>query len=224
MSPQEIKDYVDAVAASHTSRTILYFIAAPILVFIASYLGSYLNEKGKNAASKEDIAELTRRVEGVKQGFNQSIEEFRTGLLAQLEYSKYRYQEETKVIKEVWRSLCELRFAFQDMRPVFDSHPGSNEAEKERDQKRLERCNDAYKEFSICSSVNSPFFAQSIGTKLDELRKLIWVEMVDFAFKEEVGSQRWKKILDNQKQVFSKMDEVECVIRARLEKVESTYE
>ena len=41
------------------------------------YVGEYLGEKGKNLATKEDIEEITEKVEGIKNSYALVIEQFR---------------------------------------------------------------------------------------------------------------------------------------------------
>ncbi|MDW0116949.1 hypothetical protein QTL97_08385 [Sporosarcina thermotolerans] len=59
--------------------TMMYGIV-PILVtlvgglLLKNYLPNYMNEKGKNHATKEDIADITRRTEEVKSEFLSKLE------------------------------------------------------------------------------------------------------------------------------------------------------
>lgn len=41
---------------------------------VRSFLPSYFQEKGKNLATKEDIAEITRQIEAAKSGFAEALE------------------------------------------------------------------------------------------------------------------------------------------------------
>jgi hypothetical protein len=49
-------------------------------VLYIAFLKSYSNEKGKNLATKEDIGEITKEVENVKQFFNESLEKLKSDL------------------------------------------------------------------------------------------------------------------------------------------------
>ena len=55
-------------------KGILTFIIASILGWLAGYFGSYTKKKGENLATKEDIGEITRRVEEAKSSFATSLE------------------------------------------------------------------------------------------------------------------------------------------------------
>ncbi|MDZ7805468.1 hypothetical protein [Thiohalophilus sp.] len=62
-----------------------------IFLIIKSYIPSYLSEKGKNLATKEDVAEITNKVESVKTEYAQIIEEIRSNnqlKLAEIEREK----------------------------------------------------------------------------------------------------------------------------------------
>ncbi len=53
---------------------ILEIIILVVIGYIAkSYLPSYFREKGRNLATKEDIAEITKKIEGIKHEFRQNL-------------------------------------------------------------------------------------------------------------------------------------------------------
>lgn len=45
-----------------------------IIVLIASFLGSYIRRKGQNLATKEDISEITEKIEGIRADYAKQIE------------------------------------------------------------------------------------------------------------------------------------------------------
>jgi len=45
-----------------------------IIVLIASYLGSYIRIKGQNLATKEDISEITKKIEGIRADYAKQLE------------------------------------------------------------------------------------------------------------------------------------------------------
>ena len=61
-----------------TLISLLLIIAGFIAgVFGRNFFPSYLGEKGKNLATKEDIAEITRKMEGVRHEYNALVEELK---------------------------------------------------------------------------------------------------------------------------------------------------
>ena len=49
-------------------------------LFLRKYLPTYLSKKGENLATKEDIAEITQRIESVKNSYASQLERFRSAL------------------------------------------------------------------------------------------------------------------------------------------------
>tara|TARA_B110000091_G_scaffold213167_1_gene261789 strand:+ start:1569 stop:2303 length:735 start_codon:yes stop_codon:yes gene_type:complete len=74
-----------------------------VLLFIALYLAffkSYLTEKGKSAALKEDLEDLTREIESVKNEFVKEQEMMKTDLQRILDNEiSYRSEERDAIIK-----------------------------------------------------------------------------------------------------------------------------
>lgn len=60
-------------------------------LFIKKFLPSYMNEKGKNLATKEDIKDITRRTEEVKILFQKEMEIFSNDLTFTNDYAFNRY-------------------------------------------------------------------------------------------------------------------------------------
>ncbi len=56
---------------------LLIIVGLIAVVFGRKFFPSYLGEKGKNLATKEDIAEITRKVEGVRHEYNALVEELK---------------------------------------------------------------------------------------------------------------------------------------------------
>jgi len=74
-----------------------------IYLFIKSYLPSYLSEKAKNLASKEDIEFITGRVESVKLDYTRLLEEIRSD--NQLKFAAI--DREKSIKKEVYMEAVE---------------------------------------------------------------------------------------------------------------------
>lgn len=68
---------------------VVYIGLIAVGLIIGNYLPSYAKEKGKNLATKEDIANLTKLTEEVKSGFQKELGEFSK----KIEF-KYRFAEE----------------------------------------------------------------------------------------------------------------------------------
>jgi hypothetical protein len=64
---------------------LMIFAAVIALDLIKRFHSSYFREKGKNLATKEDIFEITEKVEGVKSYFTNQTEKLRTDLNADMQ-------------------------------------------------------------------------------------------------------------------------------------------
>jgi len=75
---------------------ILNFIVVTIVgFFLKSYLPSYFGEKGKNLATKEDISDITNRVEEVKAAYSAKIEGIRSAI-AEISGNRNEYLHEQR--------------------------------------------------------------------------------------------------------------------------------
>jgi hypothetical protein len=70
-------------------------------LFLRSYLPSYFTEKGKNLASKEDIAQITGLIEGVKAQYVAEVEKVKATLVSEGQVVERR----RRVYEEVCGSL-----------------------------------------------------------------------------------------------------------------------
>lgn len=91
----------------------LTIIGLGVLLFVLrKVLLSYLSEKGKNLATKEDIGEITREVESVRAEINQGVEAFKLSLNKELhefstQFSRLDHQCATGIM-ELHGFMCEI--------------------------------------------------------------------------------------------------------------------
>jgi hypothetical protein len=75
------------------SLSIINFIVIGIFTLVGkNYLTSYFNEKGKNLASKEDIHEITDKVEGIKSQYLVDLERVKSLLQSESTFLQKRRQ------------------------------------------------------------------------------------------------------------------------------------
>ena len=73
---------------------ILEIVAIIILgLFLKNYFPSYMDEKGKNLATKEDLAEITRKTEVVQQEFRENFERFSSDIRFKYDFYYRQYTE-----------------------------------------------------------------------------------------------------------------------------------
>jgi hypothetical protein len=88
-----------------------------LLYFIKSYIPAYLTEKGKNLATKEDIGAITEKVEVVKSGYAEILEEVKAS--NQLKISAIAREQNIK--KEVYMEAVEAITKSQNMVASFSN-------------------------------------------------------------------------------------------------------
>ncbi len=77
MTPAEIQQLADSFAHTLWRDSWPLFVASLIGCGLTAYLGVYLGEKAKNTATKEDVAEITRKIESVRNEYVAQIEAIR---------------------------------------------------------------------------------------------------------------------------------------------------
>ena len=66
MNPEEIKKIIETIIDNKIEYYWLYLILSVILSLVTVFLFQYLKDKGKNYATKQDVANITRKIEDVK--------------------------------------------------------------------------------------------------------------------------------------------------------------
>lgn len=81
-------------------------VVAGVVVFllIKHFLPSYLSQKGKNLATKEDISEITKEIEEVKSTYNQILETFKAQHQLRLAAVEKRLQAHQEAFC-LWRKI-----------------------------------------------------------------------------------------------------------------------
>jgi hypothetical protein len=186
------------------------------------FLRSYFQEKGKNLATRQDIEEITEKIEGVRKQYTSEIEVLRSNLSRQSHIHNIAFEKEFEILSEVWASLVELQAAAMGLRPVLDS-VDPKESEDERKQKRLKQFGEAFGAFTRVVIKNRPFYPTEIYSQLLSLRGLAIEEAVEYQWRNptDKGSGRdpeyWKKAHQNAEKIIQKVDEICELIRKRIE-------
>ena len=71
-----------------------YVVLIPLLIAFGfgAFIQKYLNRKGENLATKEDITEITRQIEQVKSEYTERLEEIKQQNRLLLEHTQYKNQ------------------------------------------------------------------------------------------------------------------------------------
>jgi uncharacterized membrane protein len=176
--------------------------------FLKSYLPTYFAEKGKNLATKEDIKDITDKVESIR-----------------LEYARRQHKHEIafgkefEILSEVWNTLVDLRIATQGLRPLLDYvHP--NETDEERKVNRLQKFAESFEVFASTVVKNQPFYPEDVYESLFQIMMISREEADEYSHrdpnKRPLDSQYWDNALNNQKKILAMVDQVCEKIRNRI--------
>lgn len=106
---------------------VITLVVIGCLFLFKNYLFSYSNEKGKNLATKEDIEEITKKVEGIKNEYISEVEQLKAKLVLFSRKNNILFDEKVRVFKELQKALvsfkryCEAALGTYDTRGEF--HP-----------------------------------------------------------------------------------------------------
>jgi len=146
-----------------------------LALFARNYLPSYTKEKGKNLATREDIEEITDKIESVKTEYAKELEGLKSQLNAKFHAQTVRFEKEFHVYEKIWKALLEIKNSTVKLRPISDT-VDSRVSEEDRKRERLERFGKAFDCFYPAVYENKPFFPPDIFTRLEQLLILMNVE------------------------------------------------
>ena len=140
-----------------------------LTLFFRHYLVTYVAEKGKNKATKEDIEEITKRVEGVRGQFLAENEKLRAQLSKLVNVHRVQFEKEFSILSDIWAKLVDLRNATLAL-PA----PGGIIGRPPSHEQQLQQCADSWMQLRAGFEMNRPFFPQRI---YDELQTLIKISL-----------------------------------------------
>src|SRR5271157_5441463 len=120
-------------------------IIQAIITVAVWHITSYIKEKGKNLATREDIHEITRQIESAKIEYAKELEGIKSQLNAKYHAHTVRFEKEFKVYEQIWKTLVELRNATVKLRPPGDFYTNRDLPREEEKQKRFKEYRDAFK-------------------------------------------------------------------------------
>lgn len=79
MTPEEIETLIEKLIKNEVEYLWIYIILSAIITLVITYITEYVKGKGKNLATKQDIKDLTKKVEDVKSEYAKQFEVFKGG-------------------------------------------------------------------------------------------------------------------------------------------------
>ena len=136
-------------------------------------------EIAKNLATKEDVADITSRIEEVKAKYAHELEGLRAAIHSRVSIHQFRYEREFEMLLPLSERLVELRDSALSLRPETE-YVDDNEPEDARKQRKLARYGAAARELYHFSEVRRPFLPESLVQLLRDLDQLAWKEVVQY--------------------------------------------
>lgn len=196
------------------------------------YLFSYASEKGKNLATKEDVGEITQKIEDVKHeyarkmqelqhDYAQKLESARAELSAQLSTHGFRYEKEYEVLSELTSNLVDVRDTSVSLRPALDFRdPDKSDEDIKRD--RLTRFSEALKSLYIVRERKRPFYSEEIYQAILAIEKKSRRESLEYQHKDPEEGKNfldyWDSAEKNQEQIIELAEVAMQKIRDRVTK------
>lgn len=204
-----------------------------IVTFGAAYLASYIREKGKNLATREDIQEITDKIESVKISYAKELEVLKSEYSAHLKYFEsqlnrklhtdgIRFEKEFQVYQEVWAALIDFQESAQFLRAVTNlptPKPGMRE-------EAFSKFGETRKALNSSFGKNSPFVAKEVYMALAALMQSRLVMELCF-YKPELSpppdvpidrEQELKEIDVDTKEIMQQVVQIGALIRERVER------
>jgi len=190
-----------------------------IIFLLLKYLPSYAKKKGENLAIKEDIADITKKIEAARIEYSQALERLRSDLNASFHARSVLFGKELEIYEEVRAALVKLKNVAVKLRGggIVSTHQGESEEER---QERLKK--DFQKAFDLLYPAiyhNQPFYPPEIFRSFAELLKLMNMEAFDYFVRgdrESSNDKYWRAAEKNFEEIIRQTDDICEVIRGRL--------
>lgn len=208
-----------------TTGDFLYILVGLLVgLLIKSFLPKYIGKKGENLATKEDISEITNKIETVKHDYANQLEATKAELSAQLNTHGFRYEKEYEILNELTALLVDVRNASLSLRPTLDFQDPSKDKEEIK-KERLNRLFEAQKALYLYSEKKRPFYINEIYQSILSLENITHIEAVKYQYGDPFGvnnfKEYWKVAKKNHEEIASMADVAMKIIRERVTKWET---
>jgi hypothetical protein len=186
-------------------------------LYLRHFLATYLAEKGKNLATREDVAEVTHQVEAVRMQYQTDLERIRADLSRRAEVNKSVYDAEFEAYRQIWDLLIPAHREVALLRPMIDRGLGPGETEDSRKLSRLQAFGPVFNAFSEQMWKHKPFYSAEVHAQLQELARLIHKETVAYEFgRPHQDEDYWLEARANAQEMSQVVDRICEAIRGRV--------
>jgi hypothetical protein len=200
------------------------FLLNFIGVLIASFIGglssgwiSYAKRKGENAATKQDISDITAKVEAVRLEYAEKLESLKSSLTHRLNLNSFRYQREFDILQELTERLVAVRDSARGLRPNVD-YDGPNELGEEK-KKRLEAFSKAAYSLRSTTENKQPFYPEEIYRLIKDIENVTWSEAIQYHYHDPDKPKPdtyWKQAHENSGRIGDLSQQAIDAIRRRV--------
>jgi hypothetical protein len=203
---------------------IIIFIALIILIiFLKNYFPSYFSAKGKNLATKEDITEITDKIESVKNEYAERLASTEAELSSQINTSGFRYEKEFEILDELTALLVDVRDASLSLRPMLDI-VDSSKTNEEIKKERLSKYYTVLRALYLVREKKRPFYPDDIYEALQQVEKSSHSESIKYQYSDSITNydvnKYWETAEKNQKIITNDANRAMQLIRDRITKWE----
>ncbi|WP_158972635.1 hypothetical protein [Paraglaciecola sp. L3A3] len=197
----------------------LLFLGLIVGLLVNNYLPKYFGKKGENLATKEDITEITDKIESVKKDYAHQLEATRAELTSQLQNNSYRYEKEYSILESLTESLVDVRNCANRLRPVVDIVT-KDKTEEEIKKERLQALHNARLSLYEIREKKRPFYPKNIYNSLCDIDTLAHSESVKYQYHSpSYGNEfdtYWEEAEKNQKEIAEKSNISINLVRERI--------
>lgn len=171
------------------------------------YFPAYVKEKSKNLATKEDISEITDKVEGVKNQYAKDLEKYRSEIW-QDQQKLVWFQEEYKVKVDLFERSASLVNSFNDKIVHHQIYASSRDialalSELDIDESEKKFFRNEYHSYREKAEISYLAFRET-SLEMNQLAALLSIYFGDGLYQiilsiRNRGNEAIKKLLDNEK-------------------------
>ncbi len=158
---------------------VLTLLGIGCIFLFKDYLFTYSKSKAKNLATKEDISEITNKIEEVKLDYAIKLEGTKADLSAQISNSSHRYEKEFEIMSEITEKLVTLRDKACLLRPALD-YIDTSKTEDEIKRERLIEFHNAGRELYLAREYRRPFYPEDIYVAIKTVEDIAHLESVKY--------------------------------------------
>jgi hypothetical protein len=189
----------------NAEQYIIIGIVSLVGSFVGTWLRSYFAKKAENLATKQDVEEITRKVETIRSDVEKS-KQVELAILG----------NRIAAIRDVWAKVVRARNLVLALRPTV-SVTSIPDRLSEEGKKAIADWSTAYNEFSEMLDANAPFLEEELFSKLLDIRKAIFGEGLGYVMhKEENWPKYWEEANKNQESIRALVEECRKYIRDKL--------